>query len=70
VAPGRPRLAVALVAPYAAALTAATVATARKLPDRDSRPWVAPAFVAMHVGWGLGFWTAAAREAGARLRRR
>jgi glycosyltransferase involved in cell wall biosynthesis len=62
-APARPRFAAGLVLPYAAALSAATVTTARRLDDPQSRPWVAPAFAAMHVGWGIGFWSAAAAEA-------
>ncbi|MFP5345793.1 MAG: glycosyltransferase family 2 protein [Actinomycetes bacterium] len=55
VAVRRPRLALALLAPYVAALTAASSVTARSV-HADARPHVAPAFVAMHVGWGLGFW--------------
>lgn len=61
-APRHPRLAAGLVAPYVAALVVATGMTARELPDPESRRWVAPAFVAMHVGWGVGFWAAAANE--------
>ena len=54
-APRHPVRAAALVAPYVAAVTAASVTTAREV-DADARRWVAPAFLAMHVGWGLGFW--------------
>lgn len=53
--PWRPRTAVALLTPYAAGLAAASARTAREL-DPAARRFVAPAFVAMHVGWGLGFW--------------
>ena len=61
-APRRSWLAASIVAPYVAALGVATMTTARKLPDPESRRWVAPAFAAMHVGWGIGFWSAAAIE--------
>lgn len=55
VAPWRPRVAALACAPYLAALTAASVTTARDL-DAEARPYVAPAFAAMHVAWGIGFW--------------
>ena len=48
------RLAGLLLTPYLLALTAASTTTARKVPTA-ARPYVAPAFVAMHVGWGSGF---------------
>jgi glycosyltransferase involved in cell wall biosynthesis len=54
-APRHPVRAAALALPYAAALTLASRNTTAGL-DAEARPWVAPAFVAMHVGWGLGFW--------------
>jgi len=50
------RLGVALAAPYLGIVLAGTVTTVGKLDEADERVWVAPAFVAMHVGWGLGFW--------------
>jgi len=62
--PGR---AAALVTPYAVGLGLASVSTAKEL-DAAARPWVAPAFVAMHVGWGLGFWKGLAEAARDRLR--
>jgi hypothetical protein len=37
--------------------------------DREAKPYVAPAFVAMHVGWGLGFWQRALRIARQKLTR-
>ena len=43
------------LAPYAAAVAAATARTSGSL-DAEARRWVAPAFLAMHLGWGLGFW--------------
>lgn len=61
VAPFRPRWAAALVLPYVAGLAAATAVTARKV-DPQARAHVAPAFLAMHAGWGLGFWQALARH--------
>ncbi len=67
VAVRRPARGVALVAPYLAALGLASVRTARDV-DPEARPWVAPAFAAMHVGWGLGFWKGVAEAARDRLR--
>lgn len=52
----RPGLAAALTAPYAAALTAASVATARKVEGTAAKSLVPAAFATMHVAWGLGFW--------------
>ncbi|WP_177212720.1 glycosyltransferase family 2 protein [Geodermatophilus ruber] len=51
----RPRRGLALVAPYLGGIAVASAITARPL-DREARPWVAPAFAAMHVSWGIGFW--------------
>jgi hypothetical protein len=51
----------AMLTPYAVALTAASVGTARGLRSRQERMWVAPAFAAMHLGWGIGFWEGVAR---------
>lgn len=55
VAPWRPRAAAVACVPYLAALGAASVSTAREL-DAEARPYVAPAFAAMHLAWGVGFW--------------
>jgi succinoglycan biosynthesis protein ExoA len=66
----RPRLAAALCLPYLTALTAASVQTAARQPDRRSRKYVPAAFVAMHVGWGVGLWTGLLRNGLAALRRR
>jgi succinoglycan biosynthesis protein ExoA len=52
----RPRVSLALIAPYAAALTGATVNILRRDRDAAGAPYVPAAFVAMHVGWGVGFW--------------
>ena len=59
VAVRRPRLGGALLAPYAAGLTAASIGTARTLEDPASRVYVPGAFLAMHVGWGVGVWARA-----------
>jgi succinoglycan biosynthesis protein ExoA len=53
----RPRLAAAMVAPYAAGLAAASVQTGRTLDRPGDRVFVPAAFLAMHVGWGVGFWS-------------
>ena len=53
--PASRKVAGALVLPYAVALAGASVQTARSV-DAGSRRYVAPAFVAMHLGWGVGFW--------------
>jgi len=48
------RAAPAVVAvPYLAALAAASATTPA---PRGSRRWLPPAFLAMHLGWGIGFW--------------
>lgn len=56
VAVRRPGVAAVLVAPYAAAVAAATVRTGRPLATAEERSFVGPAFLAMHLGWGIGFW--------------
>jgi GT2 family glycosyltransferase len=62
----RPRAAAVMVAPYAVALTVASVQTARGLDDPRARARVPVAFLAMHVGWGLGVWWRALELAGRR----
>lgn len=52
----RPGRAMAMLAPYAAALAVATAQTARNLDSAAERARVAPAFLSMHLAWGLGFW--------------
>lgn len=52
----RPRRALLMLAPYAAALAVASAITARELDSAADRVKVPAAFVAMHVGWGLGLW--------------
>lgn len=63
----RPSAGAALVAPYAVAVAAASARTARDLAAGE-RKYVAPAFLAMHLGWGIGFWQGVGDEAVARLR--
>jgi hypothetical protein len=55
----RPRIGVAMAAPYAAGLAVASVRTARALEDPVARAYVPAAFLAMHVGWGVGVWSRA-----------
>lgn len=50
------RLAVVLAAPYLGVVVAGTATTVGRVDGMPEKLWVAPAFVAMHVGWGLGFW--------------
>jgi succinoglycan biosynthesis protein ExoA len=52
----RPLVSAALIAPYAAAVLGATANVLRRDRDPAAAPFVPAAFVAMHVGWGLGFW--------------
>ncbi|MGI5125252.1 glycosyltransferase family 2 protein [Pseudonocardia sp. CA-107938] len=65
----RPKLAAVMVAPYAAALAAASVKTGRELATAEERRTVAPAFLAMHIGWGVGFWAGVASAIRQRLTR-
>lgn len=60
------RLAALLAAPYVAVVVAGTAEVVGDLQDPADRRWVPAAFVALHVGWGVGFW----RELVATLRRR
>ena len=62
----RPAVGVAMATPYLVALAAASLPLAREL-DPPARPFVAPAFVAMHVGWGVGFWEGVAGALWGRL---
>jgi cellulose synthase/poly-beta-1,6-N-acetylglucosamine synthase-like glycosyltransferase len=54
--PFRPRWALALVAPYAGVVALGTATVVPKVSGRAARRAVPRAFLAMHVGWGLGFW--------------
>ena len=46
-------------------MLAGTLTTVGQVEGAAEKLWVAPSFVALHVGWGLGFW----REVIAVLRR-
>ena len=59
VARRRPALGTALLAPYVAGLTVASARSARSLDDPAARAYLPAAFLAMHVGWGLGVWARA-----------
>jgi succinoglycan biosynthesis protein ExoA len=65
----RPRRLLALNAPYLVALTGASVQTARKLDSPAERANVPLAFLAMHIGWGLGFWSAVRSAIVGRIRK-
>ncbi len=52
----RPGLAAIAVAPYLAAVGAASVVVSRQAPPGAERRAIPAALVAMQVGWGLGFW--------------
>jgi cellulose synthase/poly-beta-1,6-N-acetylglucosamine synthase-like glycosyltransferase len=56
VAARRPRLAVAMITPYLASLAGASAVTARRLDGRNGAAHIPAAFLAMHTGWGVGFW--------------
>ncbi len=58
----RPSLAAAALSPYAVALGAASLTAGRGELDAEARRHLPAAFVAMHVGWGLGFWEGLVRE--------
>ena len=54
---------------YLAAVGLATMLTARPLPQWAARLRLPGAFVAMHLGWGIGFWHGMGRLIGRRIRR-
>jgi succinoglycan biosynthesis protein ExoA len=68
-APRRPGVAAAMAGPYVVLLGVATARVSGEV-DAEARPWVAPAFVAMHVGWGIGFWRGVADLLAVRVRGR
>lgn len=53
----RPAQGLAMLAPYVLALGAASIGAGRQLESTAERVRVPLAFAAMHVGWGLGFWS-------------
>jgi hypothetical protein len=40
----------------------ASAVTAARVEDRRAKRYVPAAYVAMHVGWGLGFWSGLLRR--------
>lgn len=46
-----------MLAPYLTAVSAESFRQRRRLGSARERLWLPAAFVAMHVGWGVGFWT-------------
>jgi succinoglycan biosynthesis protein ExoA len=56
VAVRRPGGAIAMISPYVASVATASALTARRLDHRGDAVHLPAAFVAMHVGWGVGFW--------------
>lgn len=56
--PRRPAWSIAAVVPYAAAVGVATATLAPQVPSAEDRRWLPAAFVAMHVGYGIGWWEA------------
>lgn len=55
----RPRLGAVLLAPYAAGLAVESIRISRTLEDPVARVHLPAAFLAMHVGWGVGVWSRA-----------
>jgi succinoglycan biosynthesis protein ExoA len=51
-----PGILAATALPYAMALAVGTAVTARKVGSGANRRMIPLAFLAMHVGWGIGFW--------------
>lgn len=56
IAPWRPAVAIATVAPYVAALVWASGVVILREQDLEAAPRLPLAFLAMHLGWGGGFW--------------
>ena len=55
-APRRPKAAATVVGPYVAALLGASALVAARVRDVRAASRLPSAFLAMHLGWGLGFW--------------
>lgn len=56
------RLAALLASPYIVALGGASVVTSRRLHHRRARWYLPGSFLAMHAGWGIGFWQTVLRR--------
>lgn len=64
----RPWRSLALVAPYVAAVGVESVRSGKRAGGARERLLLPGAFVAMHVGWGLGFWSRLVETLPTRLR--
>jgi cellulose synthase/poly-beta-1,6-N-acetylglucosamine synthase-like glycosyltransferase len=64
----RPGPALISLLPYSGAVIAASAFAARPLDGRRERQWLPAAFVAMHAGWGIGFWEGVTQLAAEALR--
>lgn len=64
----RPKWSAVMVAPYAAAVVLASARASRNLDSAREKAVLPLAFVAMHTGWGIGFWRQSVRALLARLR--
>lgn len=58
----------ALLAPYLLAVGAESARAGRRLSEPRDRLFLPGAFLAMHLGWGLGFWARLVQTLPARLR--
>lgn len=58
----RPAVAMAAVSPYVGGLVGASANIALRGRDLRAAPWLPLAFLAMHLGWGLGFWEGLAKN--------
>jgi succinoglycan biosynthesis protein ExoA len=67
-APVWPAFAAVALVSYAAGVLVASALTARKIQGWEGRLAIPAAFLAMHVGWGIGFWEGLAGEVAGRLR--
>jgi succinoglycan biosynthesis protein ExoA len=68
VAVRRPRRAAEMLAPYAVIVLAEALRLSSRLATTAERTRVPVALAAMHVGWGIGFWSGARTNVGRRLR--
>ncbi len=57
------RLGILMFTPYAALVVVASLRTVGDLDNPADRRWVPAAFVAIHLGWGIGFWQEAVATA-------
>lgn len=63
----RPRWLAGMLGPYVAVVLGESMRSGRALPSPRERVWLPAAFVAMHVGWGLGVWSGIRRNLVRRL---